>query len=370
MFPPYKPKFTSRRLTSLIAVLTAGTAIIASNRHAYAETMVYVANADSYDVRVLTLDNSTGELRTIQSVDVGGRAMPMAFSPDRRLLYVGLRSEPFSVATLEIDQTDGRLRMLDTTPLAADMAYLSVDRTGRYLFGASYFGNLISVNPIGQQGWIQPRPVSVIPTPPNAHAILADPSNTSVLATSLGGDVILQYRFDQATGALTPNTPAEVATPQGSGPRFFVFHPGGNFVYATDELGDAVSIFAFDAATGSLTPAGSVKVAADGVAGKPADLHITPNGRFLYASERTSNSLVGWRIDDKTGALALIGHTPTEAMPRGFAIDPRGRYLLSVGQDSHAMTSFSISPDSGELSPVFRIEMGQNPNWVEIVNIP
>ena len=351
-------------------MLGAALILFGSGAAARAETMVYVANADSHEIGVLTLDEATGRLRPIQRVGVGGKAMPMAVSPDRRSLYVGLRSSPYSVVTLAIGQAGGRLTELAKAPLAADMAYLSIDRTGRFLFGASYFNDLISVNAIGQQGRLKPQPATVIPTRPKAHAILPDPSNRWVLATNLGGDIILQYAFDAATGALTPNTPPFVATAAGAGPRFLAFHPAGRFVYATDELGDAVSIFAFDTRTGRLTAAGSTKVAAAGVAGKPADLHITPDGRFLYVSERTSNTLVGWRIDAETGALTPIGRTPTEAMPRGFAIDPRGRYLLSVGQDSNAMTSFAIDPTSGALTPVFHIGMGRNPNWVEIVDIP
>ena len=100
-----------------------------------------------------------------------------------------------------------------------------------------------------------------------------------------------------------------------------------------------------------------------------ADLHVTPDGRFLYGSERKSSTLAGFRVDDTTGKLSAIGRFPTEKTPRGFAIDPRGRFLLSVGLDSNAMTVHAIDPQSGVLSAVKQYPMGEMPNWVEIVDL-
>jgi 6-phosphogluconolactonase len=153
---------------------------------------------------LLTLDEIDGHIKEITRVGVSGAVFPLALSPNRRFLYAGLRSEPFGVTTFEIDQTSGMLIPLATGSLPDNMAYISTDQTGRFLFGASYFGDKISVNPIGQRGFVQPRPVQVIPTRPKAHAILPDASNSWVFATNLGGDVILQYKFDAVTGELTP----------------------------------------------------------------------------------------------------------------------------------------------------------------------
>lgn len=122
----------------------------------------------------------------------------------------------------------------------------------------------------------------------------------------------------------------------------------------------------------TLSQTSSAKVAPADIQGTPApaDLHITPNGRFLYVSERTSNTIAGYRINIENGALALISHTPTETKPRGFAIDPRGRYLLAVGEISNAMTGYAIDQETGVLTPVFHAPMGKDPNWVEILDIP
>jgi hypothetical protein len=106
--------------------------------------------------------------------------------------------------------------------------------------------------------------------------------------------------------------------------------------------------------------------------GKPAaaDLHVTPDGKFLYASERTSSTVAGFRIHSGTGMLTAIGSVPTEKQPRGFNIDPSGRYLLAVGQLSHSLSSYSIDPASGRLTKLREYPMGKNPNWIEIVDLP
>jgi hypothetical protein len=100
-----------------------------------------------------------------------------------------------------------------------------------------------------------------------------------------------------------------------------------------------------------------------------ADLHVTPDGRFLYGSERRTSSLAGFRIDPAQGTLSRIGSWPTEATPRGFAVDPRGRFLLSVGLDSNRMTVYAIHQDTGTLDPLNQYAMGKMPNWIEFVDL-
>ena len=97
---------------------------------------------------------------------------------------------------------------------------------------------------------------------------------------------------------------------------------------------------------------------------------MSPDGRFLYASERTSSTIAEFSVDPVSGFLKQIGSVPTETQPRGFAIDPRGRFLVCVGQVSNSMTVYTIDQATGELSEVERYAMGQNPNWVEIIDLP
>jgi 6-phosphogluconolactonase len=337
-------------------------------------TMVYVSNADSKEIYVLSLENRNGAVALVQQAPVAGMVMPLAISPNRRFLYAALRSRPFSVATFEIAPATGMLRILSTAPLADNMAYISTDGTGRFLFGASYTGDKISINAIDEQGVVGDPPIQVISTPPHPHSIIIDPSNAHVLVPCLGGDRILQFKFDQTAGRAAPNARPFVETQRGAGPRHIVFHPNRRFVYTTNELDATVNTYRFDVDTGTLTPAGTASALPPAFEGgapfASADLHVTPDGRFLYASERASDTLACFRIDAQGGALTAIGSVPTEQPPRGFNIDPRGRYLLAVGQTSNSMTSYAIDQETGTLSPLRRYPMGNNPNWVEIIDIP
>lgn len=349
--------------SAVVAVLAAG--------NASATTYAYISNADSQEISVLSLDARSGELTPVETVKVGGTVMPLAVSPDKRVLYAALRSQPFRVASFAIDPGTGQLRKLGEASLADSMANIATDRSGRWLFAASYGGNKITVNSIGKDG-AAGAVQQLIATSPNAHSIQPDVSNRLVFATSLGGDNLSSWRFDDSTGTLSANDPALTKTRAKSGPRHFVFDRAQKFMYLLCELDASLYVFAYDPARGTLSERQVTTALPTGFTGKPwaADLHLSPDGRYLYASERTTSSLTAYKVDAATGELKTIGQVPTEKTPRGFAIDPSGRYLLATGQESHSVSVHAISPADGSLSLLKRYPVGQNPNWVEIVDLP
>jgi 6-phosphogluconolactonase len=336
------------------------------NNHAIA----YVANADSQDIWILNLDRTRGTLELIGKVDAGGAVMPLAPSPDKRFLYASLRSKPFSVASFAIDVRTGALFRIGTAPLPDSMANIMVDRTGRWLFAASYGGDKISVSPIGEDGVAQAA-TTVLPTGKNAHAAIIDARNRHLYVTNLGSDEVRQFRFDAAAGKLTPNDPPAFKARAGAGPRHLVIHPDAKHAYLLNELDAAVDLLAIDAHDGTLSLIKTWPTLPAGSDAKPwaADIHLTPDGRFLYTSERNTSTLAMWKVDEATRELTLIGHEPTEQQPRGFQIDSTGQWLLAVGQMSNRMTAYRIDPATGRLSPQSQQPMGKNPNWVEIVDL-
>jgi 6-phosphogluconolactonase len=348
-------------------------AMVFAMTSANAATFIYAGSSDSQDVTVLRLEMN-GDLTPIATTAVPGPAkpggsLPMTVSPDKKRLIVGLRNEPYSAVTFAIDKKTGKLTLVGPGPLADSMAYISTDRTGKFLLSASYGGNKVTVNPFGTDGVVQAA-TQTIATQPNAHCIITDPSNRYVLHTSLGGDVVYQQKFDAKTGKLTPNDPPTVSVKAKAGARHLTFSPNKKFVYLLSELDGSIYVFPWDAKTGTLKKETQVTTSLPkGFDGKPwaADIHLTPDGKFLYASERTSSTLAAFKVDGKTGALTAIGSFPTEKQPRAFNIDPSGKILLAVGELSNSMTSYAIDKKSGKLTKLKEYPMGKKPNWVEIV---
>ena len=333
-------------------------------------SVVYVANADSHDIAVLRLDAAAGTLLPVQALPVGGTVMPLAVSHDRRRLYASIRSDPVEVLSFEIDTQDGRLGLLGRSPLPASMCWIGTDGSGRFLLSASYGGSTIAVSPIGADGVVGPAQ-QTLATPPNAHAVRTDPGNRFLFASCLGGGVVLGYRFDAAGGRFDPSPVSTWQARAGAGPRHFVFDAHGTFVYLLNELDATVDVLAFDAARGTLSAVQTVDTLPPDFRGAPwaADIHLTPDGRHLYASERRSSTLAAFAVDRASGRLALVERVPTETQPRGFAIDPTGRWLVAVGQASHRLSLHAIDAASGRLQRTLECAVGQNPNWVEIVDL-
>src|SRR6201987_6064904 len=173
------------------------------------DTVVYVSNAVSKEVYVFAMNRESGELTLLDKVPGPGTdkappaSMLMAVTPDHRFLYAALRSYTFPVSSFAIDRTSGRLTHLASTPLQDSMAYIVTDRTGRYLLSASYPGNKLTINPIHDQGHIVEKTTQIIPNRPKSHCILVDATNKYVYATSLGADIIMEWKFDTAAGRLS-----------------------------------------------------------------------------------------------------------------------------------------------------------------------
>jgi 3-carboxymuconate cyclase len=336
------------------------------------KTVVYAANTGTSDISMMELEPS-GQLRSLGVMPASGPASTIAVGPDKRFLHVSIRSEQPGVETFAIDPSNGGLRSVSRMPAPDIMTYLSMDATGGFLLGASYRGNLAVVWKAGPDGLPVARPLAVLEAGIRLHAVLADPSNRFVFVPALGGDVVLQYAFDARTGALRPNTPPSVRTPEGSGPRHFRFSPDGRFVYLLTELSGDLITYAFDAASGLLEERSTISiippVAPEQKALRmwAAEIQVRPDGRFVYASERTSGNIVCFKADVETGALRYAHHITAEEQPRGFAIDPTGGYLVAAGELSGHVSCYAIDGETGALRDISRVPVGQGTNWVTIL---
>ena len=361
-----------------------------------AKTFVYVSNAQDGNIDAYTMDTGSGALTPIGKTEAAKLVMPMAVSPSKKYLYAVIRSQPTRVLTYAIDPATGALTQRASAPLPDSMPYVSTDHTGRYLFTASYGGDKLAVSPIGENGLAEAEAIQVIATGRNAHAILPDRSNKFVYATTLGANQVLQFIFDSKTGKLTANEPASVSPEPGHGPRHMAFSPDNKNLYVLNELSGHVTQYAVDGGKGTLTlvesissvppEAGLVWGAPQAPAGTTpapaaaaqkddqpkvwaADIQITPNGKFLYSTERTSNKIALFTVTAETGKLVYVANFATEAQPRGIKIDPSGQYLVASGEKSDRLSVYKIDQSTGKLGEASRFPVGNGANWVEIVDI-
>src|SRR5829696_3104202 len=168
---------------------------------AFAATFVYVSNADDGEIGVYTLQ-ADGSLQPGPKVAAAKVVMPMAVSPDKRFLIAAVRSKPYEAYTYAIDKNSGALSLVGKGPLAESYPYITIDRSGRYLLGASYGAHQVGVNPIGADGKVG-EPLQVIPTARNAHAIRLDNTNKYAFVPHLGTDQIFQFVLDAKSGKLS-----------------------------------------------------------------------------------------------------------------------------------------------------------------------
>ena len=368
---------------SVAGVLSAFLMVAAT---AHAATYVYVSNAEDGTIGTYTMA-SDGKLTPGARLEVQKLVMPMAVSPDKRFLYAAARTKPFTVYTFGIDPKTGALKQLSKAPLAESFPYISLDKRGRYLFGAGYGAGLISVNPVGKDGKVGDT-LQVIPTGRNPHSVVMDKTNHYLFVPHLGSDQIFQFVFNQKTGKLKANTPPVVQMKAKTGPRHIIVSGDNRFAYLLSELVGTVTTLSLDGKTGLLTYVSEAKILPPGsklVPGAPrlpvgqgeeerdvsndiwaSDLHLTPDGKFLYAAERTSNTIATFSVDAATGKLTYLASTPTEKQPRGFAIDRTGKFMVVSGELSNTISVYAIN--SGALTLVGKYPAGKDANWVEIVS--
>jgi 6-phosphogluconolactonase len=363
---------------------------LALSAPALAGTFVYVSNAEDGDIGMYTLQ-ADDSLQPGQRFKAQKLVMPMAVSPDKRFLIAAVRSKPFQAYSYSIDKSSGALKLVGTGTLAESYPYIALDPSGRFLLGASYGANQVGVNPVGADGRVG-EPLQVIPTARNAHSIRTDNTNRFVFVPHLGTDQVFQFLFDEKSGRLSANTPPVLQLKQGSGPRHLIVSSDNRFVYLLNELTGMVTTLSLDPNVGTLKELDSVSVLPPdtklvpgvprGAVGTPganqaprdttndiwaSDLHLTPNGRLLYAAERTSSTLGAFRVDTASGKLTYLGSTSTEKQPRGFNIDPTGRFVVVSGEQSDTISSYAINAETGALKLIGRYPTGKGANWVEIV---
>ena len=332
--------------------------------------IMFVTLSAQNEIASYSIDSGGGVLTEIGRIPVTGRPAPLTVDVENSVLYVGRRDIPL-VSSFKYDHL-GRLSKLSDGPeLQGDPCYISLDKSGRFLFGAYYNAGAASVHRVFE-GNVEEE-LQWVKTGNGAHCIMTDSKNEYVLLPHIAGErgmnTIRLFNFKAENGALIDNDPNEFKQKVNRGPRHYVFHPNNRFVYFSNEQESSVTSYHYDCSTGQISEIHTVTTLPRQYSGPNtcAQIRITPNGKYLYAPNRGNDSIAIFSVDETTGELVTVGRVRTEPTPRVLNIDLTGKYLYSAGLDSGYLSFFEILRD-GNLNFVDRYHVGSEPMWVEIVN--
>ncbi len=349
-----------------------------------AEQRLYLAAGG--EITVYGVNPENGELNLMQTLGLSG-AGPFTFAPNRKLMYAAARfqsgtdSNTPAIATLQIGR-GGELEQVHMAEVALRPGYLMTDNNGEFLAGNHYGpgkASIWKIDPIYRGERIEELSLE-----PKAHSAVFSPDNHWLLVPATGPNKVFVNHFTAQVGTSEPNQPSFVSGPTGDEdakqPRHLIFHPNLSVAYTTNERDHpGVGVWQWDTEEGILKPVQNLVTQPDGFTGiiTTADLHLTPDARFLYVSNRDTtrrgaatgtDSIVGFRVDAQTGHLELIGHFRCERVPRSFAVDVLGKFVFVAGQGDARLGAYRIEA-SGALSRIKQYEVGKGPVWVETLSL-
>ena len=309
---------------------------------------LYVSCRDDNRIAVFHLCDENGALTRKEDVRVAGGPAPMTTHPSHRWLFVGRRADNH-LASYRLDAATGGVTLINAVKLESDPCYIATDRSGQFLFSAYYAAGLVGVHRIEAYGALVPDPIEWRTTDKRAHCMQADPSNRFVfvphIANHGGANAIFQFRFDETSGKLNPNSPERVVPPLLDGPRHLCFHPSRPLVYCSNEQGSSVTTYDLDVTSGTLAARQTVPTLPSGFDGENtcSQIQITPGGEFLYAPNRGHDSIAIFEVEGETGLLSKPAHQSTERIPELSASTPRaGMYLSPVSRRAGSRLTGSI----------------------------
>ncbi len=307
----------------------------------------------------------TGKLAYLNEIDDVANPSYLCVSANNKFVYaVNEGGKGGEVSAFTFEPKVGKLEAINKQPsVGAGPCYVSVDKAQKNVFVANYTGGSLNVFPLNKDGSLGAI-AQVIKdeghgvnkerqSEPHVHTAILSPDEKYLLYTDLGTDKVNIYRYHASRPQpLSPASPSFVSVKDGYGPRHLAFSNDKKYVYLLQEMGSAVNVYDYD--NGKLKEKQSISVLRDGFTGKTgaAAIHISPDGRFLYASNRLeTNEITVFAINAETGELTLVEHVPTYGKdPRDFAIDPTGKFLLAANQNSDNILVYRINTETGKLT--------------------
>ncbi|HXB09659.1 MAG TPA: lactonase family protein [Puia sp.] len=319
----------------------------------------------SKGIYVYRFDATTGKATALSHTEGVCNPSYLAVAPGGARLYACTESRmkgKGSLSVFDFDKKKGRLTFLGkVSSLGDNPAYVAVDAEGKQVAVANYTGGSYTLYPIGAGGLpgkaqfaVQHLGRGANPErqeAPHVHSAVYSPDGKFLYIQDLGLDQI------SAVSPATGDEQQQMKTLPGSGPRHLSFHPNGRFAYLIEELGGCVDVYRYDANTGRLDSLQRIAAHPDTARGpfRSSDIHVSPDGRFLYASNRAETSIAIFSVDPATGLLHTLGYVPTMGVePRNFSLDPSGKWLLVANQESDSIVIFSVDERTGMIQPTGR----------------
>jgi 6-phosphogluconolactonase len=321
------------------------------------------SNVPDSGIYIFRMNGITGALSQVSAGPFTVNPSYLAVHPSKRYVYAVNENELGELSSFSLDTVSMQLRLLNRVSSEGSYpCHISISRDGRFVFTANYGSGTVASFPLLDLGLLGEAvstdqhqgsgPVKGRQEGSHAHMIIPGPEENSVWSSDLGTDRVYRYITDPVTGLLSQKG-LPVATIPGSGPRHLAFHPAGNPLYVLNELSGTVEVFALPGTPDSLTRLQTISTlpAGDSSFAGCADIHLTPDGNYLYVSNRADiNNLAIYRVDSLSGTLSLLGHQSTAGKsPRNFAIDPSGSFLLVANQKSNNIVVYKINKGTGLL---------------------
>lgn len=321
----------------------------------------------SKGIYVYRFDAAIGKATWVSNTDSVVNPSFLSLAPNGKFLYACTETRTVNaggVTAFAFNRTNGQLTQINKQSSGGDNpCYVSTHKSGKWVVAGNYSGGSLAVFPVNVDGSLQPyaqliqhQGKSVNESrqeKAHVHATVFSPAQDKLFVPDLGMDKLVVYGFTPA--ASKPLKPAAVspvpATP-GSGPRHFTFHPNGRWAYLIEEL--AGTVVAYDYKAGMLQQKQRIFTHPDTASGPfgSADIHVSPDGNFLYASNRAAeNNIAVFKIDQATGKLTTAGYQSTMGRtPRNFCIEPSGKYLLVANQETDNIAIFKRNVQTGLLT--------------------
>jgi 6-phosphogluconolactonase len=325
-------------------------------------------------IHVYRVDPATGSWTHVQHVGNLVNPSYLALSRDQRVLY-SVHGDGDFASAFALDPKTGEAKPLGRAATGGKNGVReALDPSGKYLVVANYSSGSAAVLPVGPDGALkdqhqliqlpgEPGPHKVEQQSSHPHDIVFDPSGRFVLVPDKGLDRVFVFRFDGATGKLTPTEQGSVQSRPVAGPRHLAFHPKLPIVWVLNELNSTMATYRFDPESGSLKPLQVITTLPTDFTGysTAAEISVSPDGRFVYGSNRGHDSVAIFSTNAE-GLLSPVGWQPTQGKdPRFVGLDPSGHYFNAANEQGDTVVTFKVDPASGKLTPTGQVIKNGSP---------